>query len=88
MTYNNAIIYVDVHPPTNIRAVVLASRSVKVTWVSSSSNDVAGYLISYTTTVSYTSGGSVTVNGGSTTSYTLASLEEDTLYHRCTSYYW
>ena len=59
---------------------MLASRSVKVTWVLSSLNDVTGYLISYNTTVSYASGGSVTVNGGSTTSYTLASLEEDTLY--------
>ena len=41
---------------------------------------VASYNISYATYASYTSGGSVTVNGGSTTSGTLTNLEEDTLY--------
>ena len=51
-----------------------------MTWEPSSSSDVTGYLISYTTTASYTSGGNVTVNGGSTTSVTLTNLEEDTLY--------
>ena len=56
------------------------SHSVEVTWSQSSSSDVTGYLISYTTNASYTSGGNVTVNGGSTTSYTLTNLEEDTLY--------
>ena len=59
---------------------MLTPRSVEVTWNQSSSSDVTGYLISYTTTASYTSGGSVTVSGGSTTSHTLTNLEEDTLY--------
>ena len=39
-----------------------------------------GYLISYTTTASYTSGGNVTVNGHSTTSHILSNLEEGTFY--------
>ena len=59
---------------------MLTPRSVEVTWTVFSSPDVTGYLISYTTTVSYTSGGSVTVNGRSTTSHTLSNLEEDTTY--------
>ena len=67
-------------PPTNVRATVLTPRSVEVTWTISSSSDVTGYLISYTTTASYTSDGNVTVNGGSTTSHTLSNLEENTPY--------
>ena len=67
-------------PPTNVRATVLTSRSVEVTWTISSSPDVTGYLISYTTDASYTSGDSVTVNGRSTTSHTLSNLEEGTFY--------
>ena len=67
-------------PPTNVRATVLTSRSVEVTWTASSSPDVTGYLISYTTDASYTSGDSVTVNGRSTTSHTLSNLEEGTFY--------
>ena len=67
-------------PPTNVRAKVLTPRSVEVTWDQSSSPDVTGYLISYTTTASYTSDASVTVNGGSTTSGTLNNLEESTFY--------
>ena len=59
---------------------MLTSRSVVVTWEPSSSTNVNSYLISYTTTASYASGGDVTVNGGSTTSGTLTNLEEDTLY--------
>ena len=55
-------------------------RSVVVSWEPSSSTDVTGYLITYTTNASYTSGRNVTVNGGSTTNYTLTNLEEDTLY--------
>ena len=67
-------------PPTNVRATVLTSRNVEVTWTVSSSSDVTGYLISYTTDVEYTSGGSVTVNRGTTTRGTLNNLEENTLY--------
>ena len=72
--------YVALLPPTNVRATVVTPRSIQITWVPSSSSDGTGYLISYTTTASYTSGGNVTVNGGSTTSGTLTNLEEDTLY--------
>jgi len=59
---------------------VLTPHSVEVTWDPSSSSGFSGYLISYTTTASYTSGGSVRVNDGGTTSGTLTNLEEDTLY--------
>ena len=38
------------------------------------------YLISYTTTASYTSGGTVTVNGSDALRYTLTDLEENTIY--------
>ena len=67
-------------PPTNVRATVLTPRSVEVTWTMSSSFGITGYIISYTTTASYTSDGSVTVSGGSTTSHTLTNLEEGTTY--------
>ena len=67
-------------PPTNVRATVLTPRSVVVTWTVSSSPNVTGYIISYTTTASYTSGGSVTVSGGTTTRGTLNNLEESTTY--------
>ena len=59
-------------------ASVLTPHSIEVTW--SQSPNVTGYLVSYTTTASYTSGGSVTVNSGSTTSTVLTNLEENTLY--------
>ena len=72
--------YVGTLSPTNVRVAVITSRSIQIIWEPSSSSDVTGYLISYTTTASYTSGGRVTVNGGSTTSGTLTNLEEDTLY--------
>jgi len=67
--------------PSNINTTVLTSRSVRITWSPSSSlSNVTGYLISYTTTVSYTSGGSVIVNGINTTTSDLTNLEEYTLY--------
>ena len=59
---------------------MLTPRSVEFTWNQPLSFGVTGYLISYTTTALYTSGGSVTVDGGSITNYTLTNLEEDTLY--------
>ena len=80
----NTIMLVIFHyAVTNVRATVVTSRSIQITWeLSSSSDGVTGYLISYTTTASYTSGGivHVMVHGGSTTSDTLTNLEEDTLY--------
>ena len=78
--YSVVNIFVVVLPPTNIRARVVTPHKIEVTWVPSSSSDVTGYIIPYTTTASYTSGGSMTVNDGSTTSGTLTNLEEDTLY--------
>ena len=59
---------------------MLTPHSVEVTWTLSSSSNVTGYLISYTTTAEYTSGGSVMVSGNSTTSGILMNLEENTLY--------
>ena len=59
---------------------MLTSRSIVITWVSSSSSDVTGYLISYITTASYASGGSVAVDNHRTASYTLTNLEEGALY--------
>ena len=59
---------------------MLTPCSVEVTWTVSSSPNVTGYLILYTTTAEYTSGGIVTVNGGTTTRGTLNNLEENTPY--------
>ena len=73
------IIYVGVDPPTDVRAIVLTPRSVEVTWDPSPSPGITSYLISYTTTASYTNGGSVSVDGA-TTSHTFTNLEEGTLY--------
>ena len=67
-------------PATNVSATVLTPRSVEVTWSASSSTDVTGYLISYTTTASYTSGGSERVNQRTTTRGNLNNLEESTTY--------
>ena len=75
------LFYVGVEPPTNVRATVVTSRSIQITWRPSLSSDVTGYLISYSTTASYVSNSdrsrSITVI---TTSGTLTDLEEDTLY--------
>ena len=71
---------VDVLPPTNVTATVATSCSIQITWKPSLSPNITVYIISYTTTASYASGGSVTVNGSQTTSGTLTNLEEDTLY--------
>ena len=74
----DVIIFVGLPFSINISATVLTPHSVEVIWTLSSSPDVTGYLILYTTTASYTSGGRVTVNSGST--IILTSLEENTLY--------
>ena len=73
-------IYTAVLPPTNVRATVLTPRSVVVTWEPPPSSNIISYLISYTTTALYTSGGSMSVDG-TTTSHTLTNLEEGTLYN-------
>ena len=65
-------------PPTNVMVTVLTPQAVQVTWTLSLSPDITGYLISYSTTASYTSGGSTTVSN--TTSGILDNLEEGTTY--------
>ena len=76
----NLFTYTAIQPPTNVKATVLTPRSVEVTWTMSSSPDVIGYIISYTTTASYTSCGSVSVNQRTTIRGTLSNLEESTTY--------
>ena len=75
-----AYMFTVIEPLANVRATVLTSRSVEVTWDQFTSSDITGYLISYTTNALYASGGNVTVIGGNTTSLTLSDLEENTLY--------
>ena len=58
---------------------MLSSRSIQITWSPSPSDNVTGYLISYSTTDPFTSRGSVTVNSDSVISHTLTNLEEGTL---------
>ena len=72
--------HLDLLAPTSVTAIVLTPRNVEVTWDQSLLIDVTGYLISYTTTALYASGGSVMVESIDNTSYTLTNLEEDTLY--------
>ena len=74
------VISVGIPPPTDVRATVLTPRSVEVTWTLSSSFDVTGYLISYTTTASYASGECMMVSFNSAANHTLSNLEEGTLY--------
>ena len=69
-----------IRTPTNVKAKVLRPRRVVVTWTVSSSPNVTGYIISYTTTASYTSGGRKRVNQYTTTRGTLNNLEESTTY--------
>ena len=70
--------------PTDVRATVLTPRSVEVTWTLSSSPDVTGYLISYTTTASYIDmsnrSRTMMVSGNGVARDTLTNLEENTLY--------
>ena len=70
--------YIGLSAPTNVRATLLTPHSIQVTWTPSSSPDVTDYLISYTTTASYTSGGNMLV--GNTNSGILINLEEGTTY--------
>ena len=59
----------------------MTARSVEVTWNGfPPSSGVTGYLISYTTTASYASNESVSVNDVTTASYILTNLEEYTNY--------
>jgi len=73
--------YPSIDPP-NVRVTVATPRSIEVTWDPSLQLAVAtGYLISYTTTAPYTSGGIVTVNDSNATNGTLTNLEENTSYN-------
>ena len=60
--------------------MVLTPRSVQVTWNAFHSSCITGYFISYFASVSYNSGGNVTVNDANQTSYNLSNLEEYTEY--------
>ena len=68
--------------PTDVRATVLAPRSIQVTWTLSSSSDVTSYLILYTTTASYISmnNRNQSMPVDDTTSGILTDLEEGTTY--------
>ena len=78
------MVFVGLPPPTNVRVTVLTPRSVEVTWTVSSSPDVTGYIISYTTAAEYIDIGnrsiSIVINDNSATSHTFNNLEEGTLY--------
>ena len=76
-----AYMFTVIEPPANVTATVLTSHSAEVTWDQSTSSDITGYLISYTTNALYASGGNVTVIGGNATSHTLNDLEENTPYN-------
>ena len=82
--YSFTVISIGLPPPTNVRATVLAPRSVEVTWTASTSDDVTGYIISYTTNAEYIDindrSDSVIVNSNSATSHTINNLEEGTPY--------
>ena len=75
-----SLFYTVISTPTDVTATILTPRSVKVTWKVSSTSGITSYLISYTATASYASGGSVIANGGSTTRHVVTNLEENTLY--------
>ena len=70
--------FVGLPAPNNIRATAISHSSVKVTWDQLS--DATEYTISYSTTASHISGGSVTIKDGSITSHTLRNLEGNTPY--------
>ena len=61
--------------PNNVRATAISHCSIEVTW--NQLSDTTKYIISYSTTASHISGGSVTVKG---TSGILSGLEESTPY--------
>ena len=65
----------------DVNFTVITSRSVEITWNAFNSSCITGYLISYFTNASYTSGGNVTVNDVNQTSCNLTNLEEYTEYY-------
>ena len=71
-------------PPDNVRAAMLTATSFVVMWDLSTSTDVTGYILSYSTDASYISKRdqmrSVMISNRGATSITLANLEENTPY--------
>ena len=72
--------YIGVPAPTNVKAIVSASRadSAEVTWDQSS--DFTGYLVTCISSASYAGAKVEIVKDGDTTSYTLTNLVENTPY--------
>ena len=70
--------YIGLSAPINVKAIVLTTNNVEVTWDQSSG--ATGYTISCTSPASYAGGKNVIVNGGDTTSYILFDLIENTPY--------
>ena len=67
--------------PSIISATVLTPHSIKVTWNAfPTTSGIIGYLISYNTTASYTTGSNMIAFGVSTSSYILTNIEEYTSY--------
>ena len=69
---------VDFPAPTNVKAAMLRTNSVEVTW--DQSPDFTGYFISCTSTLSYAGVKNVIVHGGDVTSHALTNLVENTPY--------
>ena len=67
-------------PPNNVKATVLAPKIIEVSWDPFVSAEVTSYLITYTTTAVYATGGNVTVYGHNVSKVLLTKLEENTLY--------
>ena len=65
----------------DIHAMVITPRSVQVTWHAFHSSCITGYIISYSTNASYTSGGNITINDANQANYNLTNLEEYTEYY-------
>ena len=69
-----SLLYIALPAPTNVRPGAVTHVSAEITW--DRSTGATGYVISYTAT----SGQTVTVNVGDTTSHTLTDLVENTPY--------
>ena len=77
---SSSSLLVGVDPPNNVKATVLAAKIIEVSWDPFVSEEVTGYLITYSTTVVYARGDSITVHGNNASKLVLRNLEEDTLY--------
>ena len=70
-----------IDPPNNVKVTVLAPNIVEVSWDPFVSTEVTSYLITYTTTAVYTTGGSITVYRHNVSKVLLTSVEENTSYN-------